>query len=126
MIDCAFYGFLAADAVPGTTKNGKPWVRLRVGEGEGDTVQWLSVACFGRAAEAAALLEKGDKVYVEGKLTQSHWTGKDGVERYGLSVTAFRLEQTHKIGRNRPKREREHDDGDSRPQDEPAHDSLAW
>ena len=32
-IDCAFYGFLAADADARTSKAGKPWVRLRVGVG---------------------------------------------------------------------------------------------
>jgi putative DNA primase/helicase len=32
------------------------------------------------------------------------WRGNDGADRYGLSVACFKLEPTHQIGRNRPKR----------------------
>ena len=45
-IDCAFFGFLAADADARTSKAGKPWVRLRVGVGRDDDVQWVNVACL--------------------------------------------------------------------------------
>jgi len=65
-IDCAFYGFLAADADARVSKAGKPWVRLRVGVGKDDDMQWISVSVFGKAAEAAATLKKGDKIYCEG------------------------------------------------------------
>src|SRR5262245_31804054 len=57
-IDCAFHGFLAADADPRTSQAGKQWVRLRVGVGKDDAVQWVSVAVFGKAAETAATLKK--------------------------------------------------------------------
>ena len=103
-IECAFHGFLAADADNRTSQAGKPWVRLRVGCGKDDAVQWLSVAVFGKAAEAAAGLKKGDRVYCEGSIKLDTWRGQDGVERHGLSVAAFKCEQTHLIGRNRPQR----------------------
>ena len=67
-IDCAFYGFLAADADARTSKAGKPWTRLRVGVGRDDEVQWVSVSVFGKASDTAATLKKGDKVYVEGNI----------------------------------------------------------
>src|ERR1019366_7137167 len=67
-IECAFHGFLAADADARTSQAGKPWVRLRVGVGKDETIQWLSVAVFGKAAEAAARLKKGDRVYCEGSV----------------------------------------------------------
>jgi len=95
MIDCAFYGFLAADAETKVSKAGKTWTRLRVGVGKDDDLQWVSVAVFGQAAEVAAKLKKGDRVYVD------TWTGNDGTERHGLSVAAFKCERTHNIGRNR-------------------------
>ena len=110
-IDCAFYGFLAADAEPRTSQAGKPWVRMRVGVGKDDGVQWVSVACFGKAAEVAATLEKGDRVYCEGTIKLDSWRGNDGVERHTLAVAAFKCEQTHRIGRNKEKRA-----------SEPAHD----
>ena len=103
-IDCAFFGFLAADAEPRISQAGKPWVRLRVGVGKDDAVQWVSVAVFGKAAEAAADLKKADRCYIEGTIKLNSWRGNDGAERHSLSVAAFRCEPTHKIGRNRPKR----------------------
>jgi single-stranded DNA-binding protein len=117
MIDCAFLGFLASDADSRTSQAGKPWVRLRVGVGRDEEIQWISVACFGKAATSAAELKKGDKIYVEGTIKLDTWRGNDGVERHGLSVAAFKCERTHQIGRNRPKRE--HDDTPQR-QAEPA------
>ena len=101
MIDCAFYGFLAADAETKVSKAGKTWVRLRVGVGKDDDLQWVSVAVFGQAAEVAAKLKKGDRCYVEGSIKIDIWTGNDGTERHGLSVASFKIERTHNIGRNR-------------------------
>ena len=101
MIDCAFFGFLATDAETKVSKAGKTWVRLRVGVGRDDDLQWVSVAVFGQAAEVAAQLKKGDCVYVEGSIKLDTWTGNDGTERHGLSVAAFKCERTHAIGRNR-------------------------
>lgn len=103
-IDCAFFGFVAADAERRTSQAGKAWARLRVGVGKDNDMQWVSVACFGRAADTAGELTKGDRVYIEGSIKLDAWRGQDGVERHGLSVAAFRVEQTHQIGRNRPKR----------------------
>ena len=105
-IECAFYGFCAADADVRTSQAGKQWVRLRVGVGKDDQVQWLQVAVFGQAAEAAAELKKADRVYCEGTIKINTWRGNDGLERSGLSVATFKLTKTHQIGRNKPKRER--------------------
>jgi single-stranded DNA-binding protein len=103
-IDCAFYGFLAADAEPRTSQAGKPWTRLRIGVGKDEAVQWIQVAVFGKAAEIAGDLKKADRVYIEGTIKLDTWRGNDGAERHGLSVAAFKCEATHKIGRNKPKR----------------------
>jgi single-strand DNA-binding protein len=105
MIDCAFFGFVAADADARTSKAGKPWTRLRVGVGRDDDVQWVQVAVFGKAAETAATLKKGDRVYCEGSIKLDTWRGDDGVERRTLAVTAFKCERTHNIGRNRPRKD---------------------
>ena len=107
-IDCAFYGFLAADADARTSKAGKPWTRLRVGVGRDDELQWVSVSCFGKAADTAATLKKGDRVYCEGSIKLDTWRGTDGVERHTLAVAAFKCERTHKIGRTREKRTSDH------------------
>ena len=100
-IEVAFFGFLAADAERRTSQAGKAWVRLRVGVGKDEEVQWLSLAVFGKAAEHAAGLRKGDRVYAEGTIKLNVWRGKDGADRSELSVAAFKCEQTHRIGRKR-------------------------
>jgi single-stranded DNA-binding protein len=105
-IDCAFFGFLAADAEQRTSAAGKPWARMRVGVGKDDAVQWVSVAVFGKAAETAGELKKGDRCYCEGTIKIDTWRGNDGIERHSLSVACFKLERTHQIGRSKPKRER--------------------
>jgi single-strand DNA-binding protein len=109
-IEVAFHGFVAADAEAKTSQAGKAWTRLRAGVGQGDDITWVSIAVFGPAAEAAAALKKGDRIYVEGNIKLDSWTGNDGVERTGLSVAAFKCERTHLIGKNRLRR-----DGDARP-----------
>jgi single-stranded DNA-binding protein len=103
-IDCAFFGFVGADAEQRTSQAGKAWVRLRVGVGKDDAVQWLLVAVFGKAAESAAEVRRGDRVYVEGTIKLDAWRGNDGVERHGLNVAAFKCERTHRIGRAKRKR----------------------
>jgi single-stranded DNA-binding protein len=125
-IDCAFFGFLPADAEPRTSQAGKPWVRMRVGVGKDDAVQWVSVAVFGSAAETAAALKKGDRVYVEGAIKLDSWRGSDGAERHSLSVAAFKCERTHQIGRNRPKRERESDPKPQPARSAPFDDSIGF
>jgi single-strand DNA-binding protein len=112
-IECAFHGFLAADGEAKTSQAGKAWTRLRVGVGKDDDMQWISVAVFGKHAEAAAELKKGDKIYVEGTIKLDNWTGNDGVDRTGLSVAAWKVERTHLIGQN--KRPREHRSRPERP-----------
>jgi single-strand DNA-binding protein len=101
-IECAFFGFLAADAEVRTSQAGKQWARLRVGVGKDDAMQWVSVAVFGKAAETAAELKKGDRCYCEGGIKIDTWRGGDGTEKHGLSVSSFKIEKTHQIGRNRP------------------------
>jgi single-stranded DNA-binding protein len=128
-IEVAFHGFIAADADQRTSQAGKPWVRLRVGVGKDDAVQWLSVAVFGKAAEAAAGLKKGDRVYCEGSIKLDIWRGNDNIERHGLSVAAFKCERTHMIGRNKPPRKSKNADGTTAPHsvnDPPFNDGIGF
>jgi single-stranded DNA-binding protein len=104
-IECAFFGFLAADAESRTSQAGKQWARLRVGVGKDDAMQWVAIAVFGKAAETAAELKKGDRVYCEGTIKIDSWRGSEGADRHGLSVASFKIDKTHQIGRNRPRNE---------------------
>jgi len=105
-IECAFHGFVPADAESRTSQSGKLWVRLRVGVGKDDAMQWVSVAVFGKAAETAAEIKKGDRIYCEGTIKIDSWRGGDGADKHAFSVSSFKIEKTHQIGRARPKRDK--------------------
>jgi single-stranded DNA-binding protein len=108
-IEAAFFGALGRDAEAKTSKAGKAYLRLNVRVGDGDGVQWVSVMAFDQnAIDAADKLLKGARVYVEGSLSVTEWSGQDGVKRHGLSVMSWhcRLSQ---IGRNKPRPVRDDD-----------------
>jgi single-stranded DNA-binding protein len=107
-IECALFGTLTRDADCRTSKAGKPFTLLNVVVGDGDARQFVSVIVFGDSAVTVARLEKGRRVYIEGRVEVSEWTGQDGVKRSGLKVTSFHAIEVFKIGR---RRERKNDDG---------------
>jgi hypothetical protein len=66
--------------------------------------QWVSVLAFDpEAIEVADRLVQGARVYVEGKLELSEWTGSNGAKRQGLNVLSWHCRLPH-IGRNKPKK----------------------
>jgi len=65
--------------------------------------EWFSLVAFGTISEALAKHGKGDMVAVSGKLTKSAWTGKDGVERSGLSVLVDSIASTRTVRPGEPK-----------------------
>lgn len=56
----------------------------------GETVsktEWHRVVLFGRTAEVAAqYLNKGSKVYMEGRLQTRKWTDKNNIDRYTTEI----------------------------------------
>jgi single-strand DNA-binding protein len=114
-IESAFIGRVATEPELRTSSAGKPWARFTVAVGQDDDTQWAQVAVFGDTAEhLAGSLKKGDRVYVEGRLKLNRWE-KDGEQKSGLSVAAWKAEKLGQIGRNKPPRERDAGDPESRP-----------
>jgi len=109
-IHAALEGRLGAAVELRRSPSGKDWARLSVGVGEGDHVTWVSISVFEEKARALEGLAKGTEVYVEGRLSLNAWTSRDGAERTGLTVTAWRIEVLGQIGgrpgRGKAKRER--------------------
>jgi single-stranded DNA-binding protein len=104
-IECAFFGALGRDAESKVSKNGRSYLKLNVRVGDGDAAQWVSVMCFDeRAIDVADKMTKGARVYCEGRIEISEWSGQDGAQHHGLSCMSWhtRLSQ---IGRQKPKRE---------------------
>ena len=62
-----------------------PWSKTK---GEGEPI-WFKVTVWGNKVEGVSReLRKGDSVTVTGKLGQSTYTNKDGVEKSSLEITA--------------------------------------
>ena len=56
--------------------------------GEAET-DWHSVVVWDKLAEAVAnYVEKGQRIYVAGRLAQNSWTGDDGQRRYRTEIHA--------------------------------------
>ena len=61
--------------------------RVRKG-GESET-DWHSIVVWDKLAEACAnYVEKGQRLYVAGRLAQNSWTGDDGQRRYRTEIHA--------------------------------------
>ena len=104
-IEAAFFGTLGRDGELKTSKTGKPYLRLNMRVGDGETAQWVGVMAFDESAlEAAEKFVKGARVYVEGKLSVSEWTGQDGALRHGLSALSWHC-RLAEIGRAKPRQE---------------------
>ncbi len=92
MIAASVYGRLGADPVERQTRNGKAMVTvsLAVSAGRPDADEetvWFSLAAVGRAAETLARHAKGDLLAAMGPLHRTRFTGRDGQERQGWSLT---------------------------------------
>jgi single-stranded DNA-binding protein len=103
-IECAFFGALTKDADHRTSKNGKPFTLLNVLVGDGDGRQFVSAIVFGDSATKVATIEKGRRVYIEGKIEISEWTDRDGNKKASLKVASFHAAEVSKIGRRRERK----------------------
>jgi len=62
------------------------WTDKNTGEKQEKT-EWHRVSIFGKLAEIAGkYLDKGSKVYIEGKLQTRKWQDKSGKDRYTTEV----------------------------------------
>ncbi|NQU58104.1 MAG: single-stranded DNA-binding protein [Rhodospirillales bacterium] len=79
------------------------WKDKNTGERKEKT-EWHRIVIFseGLAGIAERFLKKGSKVYIEGSLQTSKWTGNDGVEKYTTEVIlqGFNSTLTMLDGRN--------------------------
>jgi single-strand DNA-binding protein len=55
--------------------------------------EWHTVVAFGRLAElCSTYLNKGSRIYVEGRLRSRKWTTQEGVEKYTTEIVANSIE----------------------------------
>ena len=76
------------------TPNGTAVTRLRLAtdryrKNAEDATDWHTVVVWGKQGEAVnTYVEKGQRVYVAGRLVQNSWEGDDGKRRYSTEVHA--------------------------------------
>jgi single-stranded DNA-binding protein len=101
-IEVALDGRLGGAPQARVSAGGTAWVSFSLAAGgHGEETEWVSVAVFGDvAAGLPGDLNKGERVYVEGKLSVWRREGPTGAKA-SLSVAATRVEVLDRIGRHR-------------------------
>lgn len=99
------------------TPSGKPTTSFSVAAGRSYTTQdgerkdeteWFNVVTWGKLAEFCnQYIDKGQQVYVEGRLQTRSWEGQDGVTKYRTEVIA---NQVLLLGAKRKESEPESED----------------
>lgn len=89
-------GNLGADPEVRYMPSGDPVTNIRIATSEAwrdkegnpqERTEWHRVVFFGKVAEIAKqYLQKGSKVYVEGKLRTRKWQGQDGIDRWSTEI----------------------------------------
>ena len=76
--------------------------RRRNGAGEPvETQTWFKANVYGNSAEAVSQhLQKGDQVYVEGRLKAEMWDGRDGEKHLTLNINTSDVQFLGKRRRN--------------------------
>ena len=76
--------------------------RRRNGAGEAtETQTWFKANVYGNSAEAVSKhLQKGDQVYIEGRLKAEMWDGRDGEKRLTLNINTSDVQFLGKRRRN--------------------------
>jgi len=57
----------------------------------GEETVLVSIIAFGDEAEHLLKLSKGDQLAVSGRARLTSWTGRDGVEKHGISLVAEQI-----------------------------------
>ncbi len=77
-------------------------VSRQIGGGDGERreeTEWFSVVAWNKLAETCnQYLQKGKKVYVEGRLQTRSWDGQDGQKRYRTEVIAQEVQFLDRAG----------------------------
>ncbi len=93
-------GFTGADAELKYLPSGQPVANLSVATSERykdakgndqEKTEWHRIVVFGKAAERAGKIRKGQLVTLEGKLQTRSWDGKDGKKQYMTEVVAHKV-----------------------------------
>lgn len=69
------------------------WKNKQTGQYENKS-EWHNIVVFGKFGELAGQhLNKGEKVYIEGKLQTNKWQGQDGQDRFKTEIIASDIQK---------------------------------
>jgi len=67
-----------------------------------EEVEFHNVVCFGKTAEIIAkYFNKGDEIYLEGRLKTNSWVGQDGIKRYKTQMIIEKFDFGQKVNPQR-------------------------
>lgn len=70
-----------------------------------DVPNFFDFVAFGKAAEILARKQKGDKIVLNGELTQRNWETKEGERRYKVELLVHEFMDASRQGSKRPAQE---------------------
>lgn len=97
MIVASIHGRCAKDVIIGETKAGKTMARTTLAvdasgfRAEEQETLWITLFAFGKQADLLEKVQKGEMVSAFGRMSRSHFTGKEGEQRESWSLAADSL-----------------------------------
>jgi len=88
MNEVTIMGHLGKDVEKKTSKSGDPMAVFSIATKYGEKTDWHSVVAFGKQAEWAYNLRKGDLALVRGRINYSDYVNKDGQKVYRTDIFA--------------------------------------
>lgn len=97
------------------------------GENKTETQTWFRANVFGNSAKAVAEhLQKGDQVYVEGRLKPDMWVGDDGKTRLTLNINTSDVQFLGKRRAAQPAGEPQAAAGEGQPEGDGTSDDIPF
>jgi single-strand DNA-binding protein len=96
---CSFIGRLGKDPELNYTPNAKPVTKfsLAVDQGKGQDTLWLTIVCWNELAERMhEYLQKGQLVFVQGRLVMRPYVDKTGAKRIAIEIIASTIQMLEK------------------------------
>lgn len=89
-------GNVGSDPEVKTTGNGNTVASFSLAtswkRGDEEKTDWHRVSCFGKTAEIVEqYVSKGDRLYVEGRISYRQWENDEGEKRYFTDINAFEV-----------------------------------
>ena len=115
------------DAVANITlATSESWKDKNTGEQRSET-EWHRVVFFRRLAEVVGeYLNKGSKIYIEGKLKTRKWQAQDGTDRYTTEIVANDMQMLDSKGSNQSQRAPEGQASSPQPSDPIPEDDIPF